>query len=400
MFERSKPFIKFFLVHNQIKFLQKKSIPVARFLSLENNLIETLNASMFIDIWYVEILNLNHNRIKMITASSLIGLNAFSLELNHNLIEDLEDRSIPEVEEMYINNNKLILIHSKMFVNISKTYKLDVSCNNITSFNFENSKLNALNMSYNQITYLSQNYFSGMKLLTNLSLSNNLISSLETKSIPLVTNLNLSYNLLTSIEANIFTDVDLLKSLDIKNNCIKYIDLKLAEKLIVSNRKLNEKCTLDVNRMTENLISKSAGFAIIILVMLVVVIAAIIITVYSRRLAKSSRHCVHLTNPDTPNAELPYDRVTNSVSNINNAVYVETSNEYEVVDLVINPMSNINDGEYVEATNEYEVVFPVTNSVSNIKDGEYVEATNEYEEINDIAVQRESYGYLVPRSAS
>ncbi|XP_017782896.1 PREDICTED: leucine-rich repeat-containing protein egg-6-like [Nicrophorus vespilloides] len=296
---------------------------------------------MFIDISYVEILNLNHNRIKMITVSSLIGLKAYVLELSHNLIEDLEDRSIPEVKKMYINNNKLILIHSKMFVNISKTYKLDVSCNNITSFNFENSDFILLNMSYNQITYLSQNSFSAMNLIRNLSLSNNVITSLETKSIPKVEYLDLSYNLLTSIEANMFTDVDLLKSLDINNNCIKYIDLKLAEKLIFSNRKLNEKCTLDANRITETdtfLLSKSAVYTVGIIIV-VVVIAAILIKIYSRCQArtavsseqskKNEHQLKELTSVSKNGAPIYDDIVPKGDKKNESAEYLEENDIYE-----------------------------------------------------------------------
>ncbi|XP_017782962.1 PREDICTED: carboxypeptidase N subunit 2-like isoform X2 [Nicrophorus vespilloides] len=274
MFEEKQSFRIVWLENNQINVLQRKSIPMAHYLYLNNNLIKSLNADMFINIFYVQYLYLDNNRLKKITASSLMGLKAITLELSRNQLEDFE----------------------------------------------------------------------GMRMLKDLSLTNNLISSLEINSIPKVKNLNLSYNLLTSIEANMFSDVYYLKSLDITYNCIKETDLKLMEKVLILNRKFNEKCMLNSNHITQMdivLILNSAVFVIL-------VIAAIVITVYTRRCTKFSKHLTNPDTPDTPNAQLSYDRVTN-------AVYMEN-------------------------------------------DGGYVEATNVYEEINDIAVQRESNGYLVPPS--
>ncbi|XP_017782875.1 PREDICTED: chaoptin-like [Nicrophorus vespilloides] len=293
MFEESESFRTVSLGNNQIKVLQRNSIPKAFFLYLNNNLIELLNTDMFIDISYVKCLHLNNNRLKKITALTLMGLKAITLELSHNQLEDLEDRSIPEVEKLFMNNNKLTSINSKMFLNISHLSTLELIYNriiDITNWNFKNSNLSILKLNYNKIFKITQKSFSDMKMLMNLSLTNNLISSLEMNSIPKVKYLNLSYNLLTSIEANVFSELDHLKILDIRYNCIKETDLKLMEQVLILNGEINEKCMLNSNRMTEMdifLISKIAVLAVSI-VILVVAIAAILIRVYSRRQAQTS----------------------------------------------------------------------------------------------------------------
>ncbi|XP_017782876.1 PREDICTED: leucine-rich repeats and immunoglobulin-like domains protein 1 [Nicrophorus vespilloides] len=302
MFEEKKSFRTVSLVNNQINVLQRKSIPMALYLYLNNNLIKSLNADMFINISYVQSLYLNNNCLKKITVSSLMGLKAIILELSHNQLEDLEDRSIPEVEKLFMNNNKLTSINSKMFVNISHLSILELSYNKITEITnckINNSNLSILKLSHNKISHIVQASFEGMQMLKNLSLTNNLITSMEMNSIPIVEYLDLSYNLLTSIEENMFSDVYYLESVDIRYNCIKETDLKLMEQVLILNQKFNEKCSTHITKMDIFLILNSAVFVVLVIV-------AIVITVYTRRFTKFSKH---FTNSDWAyNAQLFYGK--------------------------------------------------------------------------------------------
>ncbi|XP_017775090.1 PREDICTED: uncharacterized protein LOC108561592 [Nicrophorus vespilloides] len=41
---------------------------------------------------------------------------------------------------------------------------------------------------------------------------------------------------------------------------------------------------------------------------------------------------------------------------------------------------------------------PISNTETNFDNGEYVEPINEYEEVNNFVIERESNGYMIPRS--
>ncbi|XP_017775088.1 PREDICTED: chaoptin-like [Nicrophorus vespilloides] len=328
MFENSGTFYSVGLYRNNIEVLQRKSIPKAEWVFLSDNLIKTLNADMFIDITFVKYLNLHHNHIKKISASSLMGLKAFNLDVSYNHLESLEDSSIPEVKNVFLNNNKLKSIHSQMFVNILNTNVLDVSYNNITNFNFENSEFDILNISYNKIATISQKSFSEMKILKNLSLSNNLITSIERQSIPKVQNLNLSYNLLKSIEENMFSDKDHLRYLDIRSNCIEHIDFKIIKQVPISFGFFNERCNL--NGITETYtfwISKSTVYIIGAVVLVAVFLVMVMIIIYSRRFAKYS---TYLKNSETSRV-VHYDRVSCAIFRDNKNDYLEPTNDYDEI---------------------------------------------------------------------
>ncbi|XP_017785804.1 PREDICTED: insulin-like growth factor-binding protein complex acid labile subunit [Nicrophorus vespilloides] len=323
---------------------------------------------MFRDISYVSHLNLLRNNIKKIKASSLIGLKADILSFSFNYLEYLEDSSIPEVEELFINGNKLVSIHSKIFVNISKIKILDVSFNKITDFSFQNSMFQRLNMKNNKITHLSKKSFLGMNMLNEIILSNNMISSLEMKSLPLVKNLDLSHNLLSSIDLNMFTDIDQVRHLDLTHNCIKQINLKFTKKANISIGIFNKMCndiyetdkemsksndkqeadnemskSNDIQEMDNVLISKNILYIIGAVIVVAVLLANIIVIIYSRRFYKYSKKAFE------PRVVFNNELIPNAIPNDNNGGYVEPAHVYEVID-------------------------------------------------NNAETQRESYGYLVPRS--
>ncbi|XP_017782874.1 PREDICTED: leucine-rich repeat-containing protein 70-like [Nicrophorus vespilloides] len=146
------------LAYNKIKFLGGKSIPDAKIVHLNNNLIKVINQKMFVNILRLKQLSLHCNNLRILQATmeKYVGT---KIVLDYNKIDYLESMSIPASSEVYLKNNALTSIHAKHFVNITVIEVLELSWNNIiyvSNNSFLGSQLKTLRLDYNKILTIDQ----------------------------------------------------------------------------------------------------------------------------------------------------------------------------------------------------------------------------------------------------
>lgn len=144
-------------------------------LNLSNNLISTMNASIFSKLHYLETLDLSWNSIQKL-AEGFSELHLTEEDLSHNRIQEInlnvfrvQDHGRPlSVDLSY---NMLSVIRSKLLQPLN-IQSLDLAGNELTSVpSLQDISLWFLTLDDNPITVIDEQSFAGFKYLLHLSLS-------------------------------------------------------------------------------------------------------------------------------------------------------------------------------------------------------------------------------------
>lgn len=259
------------LQRNKINFLTNQTFAFnnkLKVVNLAENRISGVEATAFV-AENIEHLNLAHNKIQVINFT--IPRRIKRLDLKHNNISQINDNSFfnaSELEELFLNNNALKYIPTKLFKFLNNIKYINFQENNLSMLPGElfnsNGNLNlTLILTHNKISfvnnetfplhgitylYIQHNQLTNLNFqlpvtLIHLNLSSNLISTLKNDSFNGLTNLErlwLHNNLLRNIPAGFFKPLYNLKNLYLANN-------KIAIKFGVTFAGLNNLISLDIS---------------------------------------------------------------------------------------------------------------------------------------------------------
>lgn len=198
-----------------------------RYLDLSNFCLEKLNDSAIVEMPLVAWVNISHNKLIYIHPNNFKGVEKmFSLDISHNNLTDLNlDNNLNNLQAIYLNSNRFFSI-PKIFGNESKLQYLDISFNNIsnvTDATFKNiSQLKVLHMSNNQIEYFNNDFTNSLANLSELSLASNHIKEMiNITFFKVLQSVNLSNNEIDYVDHSQFQNLNSLQLLSLSGNKIK-----------------------------------------------------------------------------------------------------------------------------------------------------------------------------------
>ena len=161
--------------------------------------------------------------------ATLRGYTKF-LRLDRNLITRVSRIDLPQLQELYISNNKVKMIDPLALFDLSKLEILDLSHNDLQlwpSRAFQPlSLIRKVNVAYNRIIHLGAFTFEEnlSTKLQFLNFSHNEIESIDNQAfsdLNSVEHLDLSFNRLTTISPDMFRTMKSLKYLNLGHNAIR-----------------------------------------------------------------------------------------------------------------------------------------------------------------------------------
>lgn len=224
-------------------------------LNLGQNHIKNIVPGTFRGIKKLIWLNLGYNEITILVRDGFAELgNLTTLFLNDNAIKNVDANAfnkLSALEELYLQNNyissldgvfyglnsaKIIDLHNNSLlmlkpwdINSTTVLDLNLAGNKLRSLDegaIYAPKLEALNVSDNQIEAIKPGAFKGCKMLEYIDLENNKIVQLQQFAFARLYNLkqiNLARNELTLLQTSVFTHLPELRYLNVSFNQIKGI---------------------------------------------------------------------------------------------------------------------------------------------------------------------------------
>lgn len=223
--------------HNLINSLEKCSFEKFPNLSqiwLNNNHIASLAPLEKIkELHNLKILDLSHNKITTLSNSFLKNIkNLKTLFLNHNLIEELPNlESLQNLRELHITHNRLEIFDQNILTKNTNLYVVNYGFNNIAkiipSSNQPLRRLEVLFLNNNKLTSLQSKVFAQCPQLLMLYLQDNILCTLAQDCFENQINLRLLFlynNLIKEIHPQTFSPLKNLRVLFARNNHINYLD--------------------------------------------------------------------------------------------------------------------------------------------------------------------------------
>lgn len=181
-----------------------------QYIYLQGNEIFNVSEDAFNGLHLVYELHLEENKLKELTPGFLRGLEANSVTLNENLIEELKSdvfTGVLNILVLDLSFNKISLLHSNSFRGLDE--------------------LEHLLLNNNKICYLPLGVFGHLNTLKHLNLANNKIRNLDIAAFSglqhLVT-LNISANNIADFDGAALLPLSHVSHLDISKNFLFYLD--------------------------------------------------------------------------------------------------------------------------------------------------------------------------------
>ncbi|KAL7018451.1 hypothetical protein ACKWTF_010759 [Chironomus riparius] len=241
------------------------------------------------DLRNLEVLNLSHNFIEVLTEASFVDLPSLKeLRLDHNLLQELHHGAfhrVPSLKVVHLENNRLRHVHPESFLMSSgrgieiiyiqnndieriaevrsildalPTLRyLDLSNNKLTEIPFGalhgHGTLEQLQLDDNQLRLIERDAIMAMPSLRELRLKNNSLTDLLPMpfwNLPALKGLDVSFNKFRRLEPIFFVGLPSLRRFDISENSLSYIDqnvFKNSPMLETVNISVNELSSIDRN---------------------------------------------------------------------------------------------------------------------------------------------------------
>ncbi|XP_078658184.1 uncharacterized protein LOC144903672 [Branchiostoma floridae x Branchiostoma belcheri] len=159
------------------------SLPEARWLSLRQNKIHTIEPRAFDPSRHVTHLDLHGNDLHVVMAASFVGLTSLtSLDLGSNRIKYVTSRafeSLSSLESLSLESNDLNAVKKHWFCGLSRLETLNLAKNRITEIDQGSFQalqaLRSLELSSNKLSYVHEHWLQNMTSLEKLSLADNQI---------------------------------------------------------------------------------------------------------------------------------------------------------------------------------------------------------------------------------
>ncbi|XP_078572441.1 uncharacterized protein LOC144859562 [Branchiostoma floridae x Branchiostoma japonicum] len=189
---------------------------------LSKNQIGNIGADLFTGSSKIQSLNLSDSQIKSIEPRAFETQEEMRfLMLDHNMLVSVRSAllGLRNLLTLALNDNKIVSLNVDDFKDLVMLKSLDLSNNELqnTGDALANlQSLGSLNLNNNRLTKLS---FQGMPLLTDISVSNNLLQSIPER-LGVITHariLDISNNPIQSLPGGQFTSLNYLLKLDVSN---------------------------------------------------------------------------------------------------------------------------------------------------------------------------------------
>ena len=223
-------------------------------LNLESNQIKIITSRVFSYLRMIKTMNLAANRIETIEDDAGVNLASLSrLDLSFNKLTRLTSRTLRGMASLYYFNlgfNPIVSIDSNTFVGckLCCAHRAEITgmftpgCTSDLVFNLKQMRIGKLNdhafaglddfkfcmdLDRNQIKKISRYSFAGLASLSELKLSNNLISSIESGAFVYFTGLDmldLTSNLIFSLGESVFAPLSSLRRLFLADNSLRELN--------------------------------------------------------------------------------------------------------------------------------------------------------------------------------
>lgn len=174
------------------------------------------------------ILNLHGNKITDLKYGLDHLVHLKMLDLSSNQISAINLPTGLNISTLYLQNNRISMLHQRAFENITNLNELNLANNGLTHIEHNSftgiQNLKHLNLSYNNISFLDG--ITDLEMINSLDLTQSLSSILEINLTLFsdVEELILKENEIKVLNWTAFHGLDKLKFLDLSNNLIPYID--------------------------------------------------------------------------------------------------------------------------------------------------------------------------------
>ncbi|CAG9768910.1 unnamed protein product [Ceutorhynchus assimilis] len=222
------------LSFNELKTVEELDfarLPRLRSLLMSNNHLESLSEMAFHNSTQLQILDLSINKLDRLGERTFEGLIRLEmLNLDNNNLADLPDNIFERIRLQMLDN--IVLSRNKFVIPPLKTLQrqyffldsVDLSHNNIEEIPQEDGimvNIKKLDFSYNPLSQEAiANILGEPKTVRSLNLANTGIKVVSRLETPFLKHLNLSYNNISKISDVLFERTTLLETLDISNNML------------------------------------------------------------------------------------------------------------------------------------------------------------------------------------
>ncbi|KAK2715740.1 toll-like receptor 6 [Artemia franciscana] len=368
-------------------------------LILKENEISQLNDASFTGLLELQTLDLSNNGMKSLSRDPFRGLlRLVVLKLNNNRLRVLESgllRDLSSLQELDLSNNIIERVDFGAFDNLQNLHSLKLANNKlnvIDGYTFRGlSGLAELELDYNNITRLANGSFRPFLGLTQLSLKGNNLPLIPRAifDLTMLKRLDLSFNSIMSVEDNFFANSTQLVVLLINNNQLQSImgralyGLSKLEILEVANNRLEliEPGSLDGSENLQE-IRFDCNF--------LDDINGLFRNLMKLRFVNLSGNGVQLFDYSFLPLSVEFlDLHSNEISEISNYYELETRMNLKFMDLSFNQISMINEKQI---PNSVETILLNNNKIQNVLANTFSAKTN----MTLIDLRRNAIQYLKP----
>uniref|UniRef100_A0A1A9W4E0 LRRCT domain-containing protein n=1 Tax=Glossina brevipalpis TaxID=37001 RepID=A0A1A9W4E0_9MUSC len=211
-----------------------QALPQLRVLSMANNRLHAVSDTAFTGSYRLELLHLQENQLSLIDERAFLPLSQLrNLNLRSNKLQAITDNLFSnntKLEQLDLSHNAIRTIATTAFESQRSLEYLDISFNSLSDVSISLSNLvnlRSIDLSYNQITQIHAEIVSAWRDVTEIRLSNNLISGLKQstfRNLPKLQYLDLSSNEINSMEAGALKNLPDLQEYVLADN--KLVELK------------------------------------------------------------------------------------------------------------------------------------------------------------------------------
>lgn len=197
-------------------------------LNLGYNKLSRIDASVFHDLYTLQILNLEHNSIDFIGEGAFDELkNLHALTLSYNKIKRIESYHFADMyalNQLLLDSNEIEYIHGQAFENVTNLEDLSLNDNNLGKVPGGIGKLRflkTLDLGKNHIQSINNSSFEGLDLIYGLRLVDNHIMNISRdtfSTLPSLRVLNLASNRIDYVEQSAFASNPTLQAVRLDDN--------------------------------------------------------------------------------------------------------------------------------------------------------------------------------------